>query len=455
MIDISREIRASRRPFATFEKILGNVRPNHSKIANPNHTPDRLKRRPFAILEFVADEGEDAYCTHRYYAPNGRQIWRADHGSQVHGVAIDSEGNVYTAGSAGDSQTPPNRCKRLTKWSNRGGRIWSIAAENVSGLDVACDSEGNAWLAIGTALEKYSPNGILLASYQTINWPDWEPATHQYAFVPNIARVAISPTDRIVFGASSWRVLYPQDIFHPFGILAGNTMDIDGGNQAVFAPFAYGFPPEYVGGTPFDFTLTYNGYDFDADGNFYSSNQLSQVSPEDPNGLNIIDHELYVVSTATVFPWTPFLNTNNVTLTNIACGFAVQNIFLDDFPYYKVAGEIAVHRPTGRIMMAFGVNGAGRILDIADMTPNLTGTDRLDTQPTLVEESGAGVNCVLRVNDNHRYVYGVSEADVTHRVRDYPSDFAWEGDHKGAVRDAVIQNSGHVLVGGDRVFDPQ
>ena len=104
-------------------------------------------------------------------------------------------------------------------------------------------------------------------------------------------------------------------------------------------------------------------------------------------------------------------------------------------------------------MMAFGAVGAGRILDITTLIPGVPGGGGLEAQADLVAETGAGQRGVLRVNDNHRYIYAYGSTGFQWKVRDYPSTFVWEGDHKAALRDAIIKSDDTVLVAGDRVLD--
>lgn len=382
--------------------------------------------------------GCNQWVTHRYYSATGSEIWRADHGSIVRAIAVDSSGNVYTAG--GLSSNPAHY--KLQKWTSSGSRVWGVLVDSDQGSDVAVDPDGNIWLAVGTALEKYSPSGSLLATFTAIPWPEWTTGTDLYC--ADIGRVAVSSSGLVVFGSSGFSITSPPALFvdHPF--MPGNAMNLDGSNQGVIGGIiplagAYDYGPDST------VSIHYYGYHFDSEGRIYAGHSFSSN----------VEHEDDVGHTC-AFAYDPVSypdENHEDVLRHAIIGQAGMFVEADDYPHYRTGGTLAVHQPTDSLLMAYGVNGEGEIKDVATIIPGIGVDQTLEIQTTLVDEPNACKNGVLAVNDNHRYVYGINAVGATIRVRNYPNTFLWQADHKTDVNDAIIKADNTVLIGGERVYD--
>jgi hypothetical protein len=433
-----------RRPFKEFIQLGPGVSQLEGGTqARPGYAATVPTRRKFKELIQVGGRVDSCqqWVTHRYYSATGKELWRADHGTTVRAIAVDPDGNVYTAGGAAPGTS------KLVKWSAAGKQLWTVPVNSDIGRDVACDATGNVWLATGTALQKYSSRGELLAEFTTIIWPEWT-VTHTYLYVPDISRVAVSPSGKVVFGTGGFEVTSSSfNINRPsINWLTGNTMDLDGGNQAAFVGTGIMIPADSLNSLlnpDFVLNLHFNKYDFDSAGNFYFSCWFS-VTPAFTGGF------YYICGQA--LKDTPEIYSYNGILVNNFVGYAQERYDPTWYPFDRSGGQFAVHRPSGKVLMAFGYEGAGEIKDLPTIIPT-HGLPYLQDQPAVITEVGAGMNSVLRVNDNHRYVYSVNAAHCTHRVRTYPDKFEWQADHKVPVLDAVIKADNTVLIAGNRVFD--
>lgn len=463
MSSISREMVAERRPFKTYEFIAAEgVRPNRSGVSNPNFKVERPTRRPFKTLEFVADDAEgcNQWVTHRYYNAAGEEVWRADHGSVVRALAVDLAGNVYTAGGM------PNNTShfKLVKWSPNGSKRWGIPVVADVGYDVSCDAAGNIWLAAGAALEKYDTNGNLLFSVTPIDDP-WnynnDGVTFWTKYCPSIHRVIVTNNSQVFFGASAISYDdFPETvpIVTPQPFLTGNYCNLDGEVQAVFygyysVPDNYPDTPRRIAGPNFGF------YDYTADGDLLTPHYFSASSIP----MTGYFAGFMLLNLASTF-YTGALRPPGV-FPPLSAGAAIISANLDMADPAIVhgigAGAVAVHRPSGTILTAWGFGGAGTIKaanltsipGFISVTPYEPTHLYFESQPSIVTDGNAGAHGVLSVNDNFRFIYGADGRGCTHRVRDYPDTFVCQGDHKTTIHDAIMKPDNTFLVAGERVFD--
>jgi hypothetical protein len=141
------------------------------------------------------------------YSPGGQLLWSrtwggpADEGAN--GVAIDTSGDIYIAGSTASFGEGGNDVL-LLKFDSSGnllwGRTWGGANFDVA-YDIAFDSGGNVYIAaesysLGNAavLLKFDPEGDLLS---TRSWKG--PATYDSAY-----SVDVDQDGNVVLGGISW-----------------------------------------------------------------------------------------------------------------------------------------------------------------------------------------------------------------------------------------------------------
>lgn len=407
------------------------------------------------------------HITHRLYGPSGNEKWRADHGHTVYGVAVDSQGHFYTCGGNINFIPIPRPDDwvaqyRLAKWSATGKLLWRIDNDTgmsaggfgpptytftVRGYDVAVDSDDNVWLATGIALEKYSPDGDLLLT--RVDSPDiGAGAFTGHNYVNGIRRVGVTSDDLVVFGGQTAR--YNQYIDHVSApILASNTCETDGTDYGVVYP---AFSASWRDST---FSLNVRNdalpYCFDSDGYFYQS--ALSVLPGRPNSF--YDGES---------GYTITLQAHNRTLAGVGPAADTHQIVgaqqaysaANDWPNYPGSAAISVYAPTQNVLMAWGLNGYGQIKEIGTIIPS-SGLPYINDRPNLITETNAGIQGVLSVNNNFRYLYGLTNDTfsgtgfVSHRVREYPDTLLWEGHHGGVVRDGIMLNDNRAIIAGDRV----
>jgi hypothetical protein len=97
---ISREMRATRRPFKTaIHAGSSGVQLDRGRLANPNHRTETSGRRPFSSRLYMSEERTSDFITTRCYSPTGQQIWDGDHGNTVYALAVTSNGTVYQSGA--------------------------------------------------------------------------------------------------------------------------------------------------------------------------------------------------------------------------------------------------------------------------------------------------------------------------------------------------------------------
>ncbi len=89
------------------------------------------------------DSAPDGNTT-RKYDSDGNLLWSVDHEEDVNAIAVDADGNVYTGGDATFSQSPTSKTTR--KYNSTGGLVWSIGDGNSGNVNaIAVDADGNVY----------------------------------------------------------------------------------------------------------------------------------------------------------------------------------------------------------------------------------------------------------------------------------------------------------------------
>ncbi len=443
-----------KRPFKSVVQIgsSGVTRPESVRRA-PNGMERLPAKRDFKQLAHVGPTVMP-WVTHRLYDAGGGELWRADHGHRVYGIATDSLGNVYTCGGDVNFVRHPRTSTsiqewRLAKWDRNGNLKWRIDSDTgiptfpgsdftftVKAWDVTVDPDDNVWIALGTTVEKYSPDGDLLLTrgIETSN-----------PTIENIRRIRVSSTGLVIMGSDSMR--FNNASASPQPRFGGQTCDLDGTFIGTFWPPVMAHPMTFQTGELYhDYQ---SRFDFDEDGNFYSGIWGEQLNPGPFWAGSSFYGQQIIGNSPTAVPLAPF-NLHNPE------GYHQGLVYTDEWPNMRGVGAVAVHRPSGEVLYSWGVQGLDTIRNAGVITP-VGSLPYLNDRPDLVTETGACHASILYVNDNKRYVYGLPYSGgslPTHRVRDYPNTLVFQASHKATIHDAKILADNRVLICGNRVYDP-
>lgn len=381
--------------------------------------------RPGRLVRPMTRRRSD-FITTRCYSPSGVQIWDADHGADVYGLAVDHLGYVYQCGdktnwNLGESlfHSPADSIfPQVTGLAPGGAPLW--ASTKPSASDEYCQG-----ISVTSDRELYYGVNTLVPSTAIVR-----KTTYRGVFVANLTSTGFFSG---ISGSPVWT--YVQRV-----------RTDSGGNVLANVKFSY---VSGIGGTVWKWENDVFGWRF----------QWVDFQAYAQRGLSVADNGRYACADNVI--------NGQIAVPNPDRILTIGGDKSDD-PLPGDNELFARILPVGSSDGCYGVasSPSGRVLakredeTVIEVTP--TGSYTSPTVTTRATVSGlictTGTSVffatqAVGINDSGQIVYSVERTTTgnSHEIRDASNTLILAADHGGNIHDAVVLPDGKVIVAGERV----